>query len=73
MYELGGKEHITADIIKQIQKNIEPKMYDKILKDPQSSTTWIYETIKEICQVEMNKVALVSSENRKELWRCKLL
>jgi len=48
-----GKERITADVIKQIQKNIEPKMYEKILKDTQSSTTWIYETIKQICQVEI--------------------
>ncbi|MBE0513417.1 DUF6088 family protein [Sulfurimonas sp.] len=47
-----GKERITADVIKQIQKNIDPKMYEKILKDTQSSTTWIYETIKLICQVE---------------------
>lgn len=46
-----GKERITTDVIKQIQKNIEPKMYEKILKDTQSSTTWIYETIKQICQV----------------------
>ena len=46
-----GKERITADVIKQIQKNIEPKMYEKILKDTQSATTWIYETIKEICKV----------------------
>lgn len=46
-----GKERITADVIKQIQKNIEPKMYEKILKDTQSSTTWIYETIKQICKV----------------------
>ncbi|MBU1657821.1 hypothetical protein KKG72_02075 [bacterium] len=50
-----GKERITADVIKQIQKNIEPKMYEKILKDTQSSTTWIYETIKQICQVAMLK------------------
>ena len=48
-----GKERITTGVIKQIQKNIEPKMYEKILKDTQSSTTWIYETIKQICQIEI--------------------
>lgn len=48
-----GKEQITSEVIKQIQKNIESKMYEKILKDTQSSTTWIYETIKRICKVEI--------------------
>lgn len=48
-----GKERITPEVIKQIQKNIESKMYEKILKDTQSSTTWIYETIKRICKVEI--------------------
>jgi hypothetical protein len=47
-----GKERITTDVIKQIQNKIEPKIYEKILKDTKSSTSWIYETIKQICQVE---------------------
>lgn len=45
-----GKEHITDNIIKKIREQIEPKKYEKILKDTQSSTVWIYESIKVICQ-----------------------
>ena len=45
-----GKERITTDVISKIRKHIEPDMYDKILKDTQSSTVWIYETIKQICR-----------------------
>ncbi|WP_297525696.1 DUF6088 family protein [Sulfurovum sp.] len=45
-----GKERITDDVIETIRKRIEPKMYSKILKDTQSSTVWIYETIKQICR-----------------------
>lgn len=45
-----GKEHITDNVIKKIREQIEPKKYEKILKDTQSSTVWIYESIKVICQ-----------------------
>ncbi|MEA2095142.1 MAG: DUF6088 family protein [Candidatus Cloacimonadota bacterium] len=45
-----GKDHITLKIIDKIKKQIEPKMYNRILKDTQSSTIWIYETIKQICK-----------------------
>jgi len=45
-----GKERITDDVIETIRKRIEPKMYSKILKDTQSSTVWIYEAIKQICE-----------------------
>jgi len=45
-----GKERITDDVIENIRKRIEPKMYSKILKDTQSSTVWIYEAIKQICR-----------------------
>ena len=45
-----GKNHITPKVIDKIRKQIEPKMYNKILKDTQSSTIWIYETIKQICR-----------------------
>ena len=45
-----GKERITADVIETIRKRIEPKMYPKILKDTQSSTVWIYEAIKQLCE-----------------------
>jgi hypothetical protein len=45
-----GKNHITPKVIDKIRNQIEPKMYNKILKDTQSSTTWIYEPIKQICR-----------------------
>lgn len=45
-----GKEHIMDNVIKKIREQIDPKKYEKILKDTQSSTVWIYESIKVICQ-----------------------
>jgi hypothetical protein len=45
-----GKERITTDVISKIRKHIDPSMYNKIMKDTQSSTVWIYETIKQICR-----------------------
>jgi len=45
-----GKDHITDSVIKKIREQIDPKKYEKILKDTQSSTVWIYESIKVICQ-----------------------
>lgn len=47
-----GKEHITKDVIEKIRKYIEPKMYSKILQDTQTTTIWIYDTIKQICREE---------------------
>jgi len=48
-----GKEHITDEVIGKIRKEIDPKKFNRILKDTQSSTVWIYETIKEICKEEV--------------------
>lgn len=45
-----GKNHITPKVIDKIRTQIETKMYNKILKDTQSSTIWIFETIKQICR-----------------------
>ncbi len=45
-----GKEHITDEIIEKIKEQIEPKMYEKILKDTQSTTVWVYEIIKQVCK-----------------------
>lgn len=44
-----GKDHLYPNFIKKIRDTIEPKMYNRILKDTQSTTGWIYENIKEIC------------------------
>ncbi len=45
-----GKERVTEEVIENIRRRTEPKMYTKILKDTQSSTGWIYEAIKQICR-----------------------
>ncbi|MGM0520129.1 MAG: DUF6088 family protein [Campylobacterota bacterium] len=44
-----GKENISKEVIIKIQKQIDEKMYEKILKDTKTSSNWIYMTIKEIC------------------------
>lgn len=49
-----GKEHVGESTIKKIREQIDEKMYEKILKDTKTATSWIYETIKEICQKEKN-------------------
>ena len=50
-----GKEHITNEIINKIKEQIEPKMYEKILKDTQTTTVWVYEIIKQICKDSNNE------------------
>ena len=45
-----GKEYITDEIIEKIKEQIEPKMHERILKDTQSTTVWVYEIIKQICK-----------------------
>ena len=34
-----GKEYISDEVIEKIKEQIEPKMYEKILKDTQSTTS----------------------------------
>lgn len=50
-----GKEYITDEIIEKIKEQIEPKIYEKILKDTQSTTVWVYEIIKQICKGESHE------------------
>lgn len=47
-----GKENITDALIQKIKKQIDTKMYEKILKDTTTATDWVYETIKKICAKE---------------------
>ena len=49
-----GQENVTQSTIKKIREQIDEKMYDKILKDTKTATSWIYETIKEICKKEVH-------------------
>ena len=50
-----GKEHLSAEIFAKIREQIDPKSHNKILRDTQGSTGWIYEAIKEICKPIENK------------------
>jgi hypothetical protein len=45
-----GKDNITDKVIEKIKEQIDSKMYEKILKDTQTVTVWIYENIKLICR-----------------------
>lgn len=47
-----SKEYITDEVIIKVREQIDEKMYDKVLKDTKTATSWIYETIKQICQKE---------------------
>jgi len=48
-----GQENVSSSTIKKIRKQMDEKMYDKILKDTKTATSWIYETIKEICKKDL--------------------
>ena len=47
-----GKEQLSQSTIAKIKNKIDPKMYSKIKKDTKSTTSWVYEVIKEICEEE---------------------
>lgn len=47
-----GKERVTHEVIDKIRQQLEPRLFEKILKDTQGVTGWIYEAIKEICRGE---------------------
>ncbi len=44
-----GREHVDQKVVEGIRRKLEPKMYDRILKDTRSATGWIYDLIKRIC------------------------
>lgn len=47
-----GRDRITNETIKKIRTKIDEKGCNKILKDTKTTTDWIYETIKKICNRE---------------------
>lgn len=49
-----GQSHTDDKVKERLSTFLSPKQCDNILKDTQTSTAWIYETIKEICQ-KVNK------------------
>lgn len=44
-----GKAHLSENVLVKIREQIDSKNYNKILRDTQGSTGWIYEAIKQIC------------------------
>jgi len=50
-----GKDRIDDIVISTIRNKIDSNKYEKILNDTKTSTVWIYETIKEICKVDINE------------------
>lgn len=45
-----GKERINNKVIFNIRKNIDPKMYSRILRDTKNTKNWIFEYVKVICR-----------------------
>jgi len=45
-----GKEHVTSEMIAKIRTQLDPAHYERILRDTQSSTGWIYQAIRQICR-----------------------
>ena len=45
-----GKDNINNEVIEKIKNYLDKKKCKKILKDTKTTTTWIYETIKKICE-----------------------
>ena len=50
-----GKDRIDDNIINTIRDKIDSIKYTKILNDTRTTTVWIYETIKKICEVNINE------------------
>ena len=45
-----GKAHETPELIEQARQQIAPAQFERILKDTQGVTGWIFEAIKQICR-----------------------
>jgi hypothetical protein len=45
-----GENHTDATVKEKLVSWLNPAACNKVLKDTQTATTWIYETIKEICK-----------------------
>lgn len=49
-----GREHISPELLGKFRKEVDPAMYQKILKDTKTVTGWVYDCIKEICREGLN-------------------
>lgn len=47
-----GKEHVTPAVIEKARTQLDPKQFEKIVKDTQGATGWIFAAIKQICRGE---------------------
>lgn len=50
-----GQDRIDESVIQSIREQIEPIKYKKILNDTKSSTVWVYEIIKKICEENVDE------------------
>ena len=58
-----GKEQLNAQIFANIRAQIANESLAKILRDTQGSTGWVFEAIKQICQVDLKDTELESKRN----------
>jgi len=49
-----GREQITAQIIAEIRKWLDPSLRSKVLKETSTATGWIYEAMRKICREEQD-------------------
>lgn len=45
-----GQEHVDQKVIEALRTQLEPQTCERVLRDTQTVTSWIYETIKRICR-----------------------
>jgi len=44
-----GSQRISPEVVTKIRRQIDPKLYTKVLKDTKTATGWVYRSIKNIC------------------------
>lgn len=60
-----GKENIDDQVIQKIRENLTEKEKLDLMNESKSVPSWIYEVIREILKVKMNKFYI---ENKEDLW-----
>lgn len=45
-----GKDHLSPEVIQEIQDWLNPTLRPRVLKDTQTATGWVYEAIRQICE-----------------------
>jgi len=44
-----GSQRISPEAVTKIRRQIDPKLYTKVLKDTKTATGWVYQSIENIC------------------------